>query len=540
MYTEFYHLKKCPFHITPDPEFLFLSPSHKQALASIIYGVEERKGFIAIVGEVGVGKTTILRSYLESVDKDRMKIIYTFNPNLSFEGVLKLISRELGVENPATDTFEMVDALHHKLIEEYREGRNVVFIIDEAQNMPVETLENLRMLSNLETSKDKLMQIVLIGQPELERVLNQYELRQLKQRIAIYSTISPLTEAESFEYIKFRLIQASSVKVPVFTKGAAQEIVRQAKGIPRSINIIADNALITGFGAQRKPVTTKIVREVVSDLKPRSKPRLRWGFAVFGAVVLIFLTAFLALSQNMLDGFFTAAKVQILKSERQTEPNRHPLAGTAKPSLDSQVKKPGNMDREGQGSLMAKSDRQESAFSPAAEAAPERLVVATGKTEKTGVTEDPVPASDSSKVIDSTGFSDQSNSQSTVNMPGSMTDAGEDVLPLDVSEQSAGSPQEHQPVSYQSNSAATVPHPVERAIPRDRQPTEIRTAKKGDSLIRITAEYYGISVDEVCRRGLIDSVIPLNTHLRDINKIGVGERIFLPSSRVPVKKDKAS
>jgi len=166
MYLAFYGLKKQPFHLTPDPEFLYLSPSHKEALAAIIYGIEERKGFVAITGAVGVGKTTILRSYLESAERKRLKIIYIFNAKLTFEELLKTIYRELNLPLEGNDVVEMVNRLYEVLIKEYEEGNTVVLVVDEAQNMPVGTLESMRMISNLETSKDKLIQIVLVGQPE--------------------------------------------------------------------------------------------------------------------------------------------------------------------------------------------------------------------------------------------------------------------------------------------------------------------------------------------------------------------------------------
>src|SRR5512135_1501287 len=144
MYQDFYHLKKEPFHITPNPEFLFLSPSHKQALGSIVYGVRNRKGFIVITGEVGVGKTTILRSYLEGVAKQKTKVIYIFNTKISFRNLLRTIYKELGIDPKTSDTVEMLDNLYQILMEEYRQGNTVLLIADEAQNMPVETLENLR------------------------------------------------------------------------------------------------------------------------------------------------------------------------------------------------------------------------------------------------------------------------------------------------------------------------------------------------------------------------------------------------------------
>src|SRR4030066_165525 len=227
MYQDYYHLKKEPFHITPDPEFLFLSPSHKQALGSIVYGVRNKKGFVVITGEVGGGKTTILRSYLEGVAKQKTKVIYIFNTNVSFKNLLKTIYKELGLDAKTGDIVEMLNDLYQILMEEYKEGNIVLLIVDEAQNMPMETLENLRMLSNLETSKDKLLQIVLIGQYEFEQTLNQYSLRQVKQRIAIRSTIIPFTKKESMAYIKHRLRKASANNNQVFTKGALRAIVKE-------------------------------------------------------------------------------------------------------------------------------------------------------------------------------------------------------------------------------------------------------------------------------------------------------------------------
>jgi len=264
---QFYHLTKEPFHVTPDPEFLFLSPSHKQALGSLIYGVKNRKGFIVITGGVGVGKTTILRSYLEGVIHQKTKIIYIFNPNVTFKNLLKTIYKELGFLTKTDDSVEMLNGLYQILMKEYKEGNIVSLIVDEAQNMPMQTLENLRMLSNLETTKDKLLQIVLIGQYEFEQMLNQYSLRQLKQRIAIRYTIIPFTKKESIAYIKHRLEKASVNNNQLFTKEALKAIVKRAKGIPRHLNILCDNALITGFGYQKNPVDLKIVKEAIGDFK---------------------------------------------------------------------------------------------------------------------------------------------------------------------------------------------------------------------------------------------------------------------------------
>jgi general secretion pathway protein A len=302
MYQDFYHLRKEPFHITPNPEFLFLSPSHKQALGSIVYGVRNRKGFIVITGEVGVGKTTILRSYLEGVAKQRTKVIYIFNTHVSFKNLLKTIYKELGLDPKSGDIVEMLNDLYQILMDEYKQGNTVLLIADEAQNMPIETLENLRMLSNLETSNDKLLQIVLIGQYEFEEILNLHELRQLKQRIVLRSTIVPLTQKESMAYIKHRLGKAAMNGSQVFTKGAVKRIVKEARGIPRILNILCDNALITGFGYKKRPVNAKIVKEVITDFKGGVKEHslLKWVIAPAALLLLLLLILFFISNKNLI------------------------------------------------------------------------------------------------------------------------------------------------------------------------------------------------------------------------------------------------
>lgn len=303
MYLKYFNLKREPFNITPDPELLFLSPSHKEALAAVICGVNRRKGFVAIIGEVGVGKTTIIRSFLErvsslgSMDKQNVKTIYIFNANTTFKPLLKTIYQNLGCIPQTDDVCSMVDQLHQILINEYKAGRNVVLIIDEAQNMPIETLENLRMLSNLETSTDKLIQVILVGQPEFEQKLAQHSLRQLKQRIAIKVRIMPLSRPESIEYISHRLSRAVINESDIFTRGALNRIVRAAEGIPRNINILCDNCLVTSFGNQQKRVTTGVAKEIISDFRMDSHVKSKWKIPVF--ICLSVLVSVLWVIENM-------------------------------------------------------------------------------------------------------------------------------------------------------------------------------------------------------------------------------------------------
>jgi general secretion pathway protein A len=269
MYLGYYGLKKQPFHITPDPEFLYLSPSHNEALAAITDGIEEKKGFIAITGDVGVGKTTILRSYLHLKERETLKTIYVFNANLTFLGLLKTIYHELGLRIAGGSVMEMVDGLHEFLFEEYRQGNTVVLFIDEAQNMPDDTLESLAMMSNRDTSKEKLLQVVLMGQTEFKKALKKNGLQLLKQRVASYATIRRLSGAESLEYLRFRLKHAGTGPDSVFTASALKKIARKSKGIPRVLNILCDNALVTGFGRKERPVTKTIVNEIIHNFDGR-------------------------------------------------------------------------------------------------------------------------------------------------------------------------------------------------------------------------------------------------------------------------------
>ncbi|EGJ49089.1 AAA family ATPase [Desulfocurvibacter africanus] len=286
MYLDYYRFDREPFHITPDPKFLYLSPSHKEALASIIYGIENRKGFVCILGEVGLGKTTIVRSYLELADRDEIRPIYVFNSKVTFKELLETIFQEWGLKPEGDSVHSMLQQLYRELINEYNTGRNVVLLIDEAQNVPLDTLENLRMLSNLETTKRKLIQVVVIGQPELRDKLDRPELRQLKQRVVVRTTVFPLTEQESREYIRHRLSHASSRPETIFTRGAESRIVRYAKGIPRTINIIADNALIASYGLQCKPVTKNIVDQVIRDHHGEARTREPFWKPVLAALCL--------------------------------------------------------------------------------------------------------------------------------------------------------------------------------------------------------------------------------------------------------------
>lgn len=246
MYLNFFNLKREPFHISPDPYFFYLGPTHREALAALIYAVKNKKGFVSITGEVGLGKTTVVRTFLSHFkDNHRQKVILIFNTKLNFKNLLKLILLELGfekqklieLENNTSDDegFELegVGLLYDYLIDRYKRGINVVLILDEAQNLPVDTLEKLRLISNLETEKNKLIQFFLIGQPELDKKLALKDLRQLKQRIELRIKLKKLNKKEIKQYIDFRLKKAGHSGDYIFSKFALKKIKEYSQGIPR-------------------------------------------------------------------------------------------------------------------------------------------------------------------------------------------------------------------------------------------------------------------------------------------------------------------
>jgi len=273
MYMSFFRFREEPFGITPDPRFLFLSGSHREALATMVYGCSQRKGFVSVIGEVGTGKTIVLRAFLERLDRSRTTAICLLNPLATFEQIIdEILPPDFRGSTP--DRFR---TLQEWLISEYREGRNVVVAIDEAQRMSVATLERLRLLSNLETAKHKLIQIILVGQPELERKLQQKSLRQLWQRIAVRATIWPLNRADSIAYILHRLSKAMvGSNKPVFTRAALRHLVKRGRGNPRRLNVLCDRVLIAGFSYQKRPVPLGVAWEASFD---SARPPL-WGRTV--------------------------------------------------------------------------------------------------------------------------------------------------------------------------------------------------------------------------------------------------------------------
>jgi general secretion pathway protein A len=265
VYQDFFGFSEKPFDLTPDPKYLYLSPKHKEVLAHLVYGLQENNGFLKIVGEVGTGKTMICRSFLRELRAD-FNIAYIFNPCINELELLQTINTELGIPGKSKSKKKLVDVLNVFLLEERSKGHRVVVIIDEAQDLQPNVLEQLRLLSNLETDTEKLIQIVLIGQPELDKVLAKDGLRQLRQRITIKWELLPLNLEETRGYIQHRLNIALGKGKVRFSRPAVEMVFRYSRGIPRMINVVSDRTLLIAFTQSTKKITPKIVKLAVSDI----------------------------------------------------------------------------------------------------------------------------------------------------------------------------------------------------------------------------------------------------------------------------------
>ncbi len=272
MYLQFYGLREAPFSPTPDPKFLFQSTRHREALAQLIYGVRERKGFMVMSGEIGTGKTTLLRTLLAKLDRDT-HVAYIHNSTLEIDGLLEYMLQDWGLKSTGTTQAQRLFELNEFLIDQHRQGLSPVLVIDEAQNLSIATLEAVRLLSNFETTSQKLMQILLVGQPELRTKLNSPELRQLKQRVGLRCHIGPLSPEETRLYIRHRLRIAGASDSGLFTDAAIQHITDYSEGIPRVVNIVCDHCLLSGFADSKRRIDTAVVEEAIEYLEEGERPQ---------------------------------------------------------------------------------------------------------------------------------------------------------------------------------------------------------------------------------------------------------------------------
>lgn len=266
MYLEFYGLTRPPFDLTPNPGFLFQSAKHREALNHLLFGVRERKGFVQLTGEVGAGKTTLCRALLEQLD-GRFSTALILNPVFNMEELMKAVASEFGLNIQDRDRLETMLVLNEFLLKQAAQRRETVLIIDEAQDLSDELLEQIRLLSNVETDDRKLLQIVLLGQPELRDRLNHPRLRQLRQRITVRYHLAPLTLFETGHYVQHRLEMAGAKGAPYFTRPAIRRVFSYSRGIPRLINAVCDKALLAGFVAQSDRINRRMVSRALRELE---------------------------------------------------------------------------------------------------------------------------------------------------------------------------------------------------------------------------------------------------------------------------------
>lgn len=313
MYTAFYRLFEKPFSLTPDPRYLFFSDGHREALAHLRYGIEQGEGFIAVTGEVGTGKSTLCRALIEGLDAET-EVAFLFNPPRSATELLQAIALEFGLSPAGHQRHALNDQLNRFLLDRKKQRRSVLLIIDEAQNLDANVLEEIRLLSNLETASSKLIQIILLGQPELDRKLESNELRQLRQRISVRWFLTPLTRSETSDYVAHRLHVAAGGKRDLFTSAALRQIYKHTRGTPRRINLLADRSLLAGFAAEQERIGSRIVRRAAREIagKRVGAGRDEWKVAarIAAALVLFVVAGFLGNrvgTSGLVDGFFAAS-----------------------------------------------------------------------------------------------------------------------------------------------------------------------------------------------------------------------------------------
>ena len=270
MYNAFFGFTESPFNLSPDPAFLYRSEQHEEALANLIYGVQSRKGFIVLTGEVGTGKTTMLECLRDFLESQYIEFAFIFNSRITSEQFFEMIAYDLDLRCDRTSKTEVLFALNELLLQQSQQARTTVLIVDEAHNLEWDVLEEIRLLGNMENRRGKLLQIILAGQPELDRKLDAPNLRQLKQRIVLRCALQPFTLAETTEYMNTRLQKAGGPEREIFTSQIIAEIQARSQGIPRLINAICDNLLLTAFAMETKVVSIEMLDEVSKDM------RLEW------------------------------------------------------------------------------------------------------------------------------------------------------------------------------------------------------------------------------------------------------------------------
>lgn len=322
MYESFFSLKEKPFSLTPNPRYLYLSKTHNEVYAHLIYGIENRAGFVEVTGEVGTGKTTILRTLLTNLDESKYRVAFIFNPKLTAFELLRNINREFAISDEGGNSSDLIHTLNTFLLAENQVGRTPILVIDEAQNLSGEVLEQIRLLSNLETANDKLIQVILVGQPELRLHLSDHSLRQLNQRIAVRYQLRPLNRDETRGYVLHRLKIAGRDDSNVFSLSAINKVFAASGGVPRRINLICDRALLTAFSEGRSTVAPCDVKQAVRELagmgEGEQRAGLPWWVVPAILILAIALIAGLYRSQNTPAAPVSPPAAEMSKSPAET------------------------------------------------------------------------------------------------------------------------------------------------------------------------------------------------------------------------------
>jgi general secretion pathway protein A len=324
MYLDFYGFREKPFNLTPDPRFVFLSKNHREAFAHLLYGINNRAGFILLTGEVGSGKTTVLRALLSQLDGDHYRTALIFNPCLSPPELIQNINREFAIQTYASTGSSLLDSLNPFLLQQNSEGRTVVLVIDEAQSLEVPVLEQIRLISNLETDRDKLIQIVLSGQPEFVHILKTKEMHQLSQRITVRYHLQPMDFDDTVAYVNHRLEVAGGRSRDLFSKRALRLIYRYSRGLPRLINAACDRALLTGYTKDAARINSRIAAAGIKDMRREPAPdtlkRRLILIPTFAVLAAIFVAATYFTWHDLINRFKATQPLEAIEVEPKKDP----------------------------------------------------------------------------------------------------------------------------------------------------------------------------------------------------------------------------